>query len=112
MTNDHSVQALVESFAVRVQAHAESAVESRVRQVLASLLTPGRPIPGPKRSRLLSAEAARAPLSAKAARGRRLQGQYLGALRSLRGAARERVKRTARAEGVAAAVKLAASLRT
>jgi hypothetical protein len=38
---------------------------------------------------------------------RRLQGQYLGRLRGLRGAARARVKATARSKGVAAAVALA-----
>jgi hypothetical protein len=45
------------------------------------------------------------------ARARKLQGQYLGALKSLRGENRAKVKRTAKEKGVAAAVKLALSLR-
>ena len=47
----------------------------------------------------------------KVARARKLQGQYLGALKSLKGADRARVKRTAAEKGVAEAVKLARSLR-
>jgi len=45
------------------------------------------------------------------ARARKLQGQYLGALKSLKGANRAKVKRSAKEKGVAAAVKLALSLR-
>jgi hypothetical protein len=37
---------------------------------------------------------------------RRLQGRYIGLLRSLRGQARQRVRTTAKRDGVAAAVKL------
>jgi hypothetical protein len=47
----------------------------------------------------------------KVAHTRKLQGQYLGALRSLKGADRARVKRTAAEKGVAQAVKLAQSLK-
>ena len=47
----------------------------------------------------------------KVARARKLQGQYLGALKSLKGADRARVKRTAAEKGVAEAVKLAQSLK-
>jgi len=45
------------------------------------------------------------------ARARKLQGQYLGALRALKGADRAKVKQTAAEKSVAAAVKLALSLR-
>jgi hypothetical protein len=41
---------------------------------------------------------------------RKLQGKYLGALRRLRPAARAQVKKVAREQSVAAAVKLAQSL--
>ena len=47
----------------------------------------------------------------KVARSRKLQGQYLGALKSLKGANRAKVKRTAKEKGVAEAVKLALSLK-
>jgi hypothetical protein len=50
-------------------------------------------------------------LSDKTTAARKLQGRYIGALRSLRPAARARVKKVAREQGVAAAVKLAQSLR-
>ena len=50
-------------------------------------------------------------LSPKAARARKIQGQYMGALKSLTGADREKVKQTAREKGVAEAVKLAKSLK-
>jgi hypothetical protein len=47
----------------------------------------------------------------KVARARKLQGQYLGALKSLKGADRAKVKKTAAEKGVAEAVKLARSLK-
>jgi hypothetical protein len=47
----------------------------------------------------------------KVARARKLQGQYLGALKSLKGADRAKVKKTAAAKGVAEAVKLAQTLK-
>ena len=50
-------------------------------------------------------------LSDKATAARRLQGRYIGALRSLRPAVRARVKKMASKEGVAAAVKLALTLK-
>jgi hypothetical protein len=50
-------------------------------------------------------------LSDKVTAARRLQGRYIGALRSLRPAARARVKKMAAKEGVAAAVKLALTLK-
>jgi hypothetical protein len=47
----------------------------------------------------------------KVARARKLQGQYLGALKSLTGADRAKVKQTAADKGVAEAVKIALSLK-
>jgi hypothetical protein len=49
-------------------------------------------------------------VSVKVARARKLQGQYLGALKSLKGADRAKVKAMAKDKGVAAAVKLAAGI--
>ena len=50
-------------------------------------------------------------ITPKVARARKLQGQYLGALKSLTGADRAKVKQTAAEKGVAEAVKLALSLK-
>jgi hypothetical protein len=47
----------------------------------------------------------------KVARARKLQGQYLGALKSLAGADRVKVKQTAAEKGVAEAVKLALGMK-
>jgi hypothetical protein len=47
----------------------------------------------------------------KVKRARKLQGQYLGMLKSLAGADRAKVKQTAADKGVAEAVKLARSLK-
>jgi hypothetical protein len=47
----------------------------------------------------------------KVARARKLQGQYLGALKSLTGADRAKVKQTAAEKGVGEAVKLAVSMK-
>jgi len=50
-------------------------------------------------------------LSPKVARARKLQGQYLGALKSLTGADRVKVKKTAAEKGVAEAMKLAKTMK-
>ena len=50
-------------------------------------------------------------LSDKATAARKLQGRYIGALRRLHPAARARVKKMASKQGVAAAVKLAVTLK-
>jgi hypothetical protein len=47
----------------------------------------------------------------KATRARKLQGQYMGALRSLRGDDKAKVKSVAKEKGVAEAVKLAAGMK-
>jgi len=50
-------------------------------------------------------------LSPKVARARKLQGQYLGALKSLTGADRAKVKQVVKEKGVAEAVKLAKTMK-
>jgi len=50
-------------------------------------------------------------VTAKVKRARKLQGQYLGLLKSLTGANRASVKQTAKDKSVAEAVKLARSLK-
>jgi hypothetical protein len=50
-------------------------------------------------------------LSPKAARARKIQGQYMAALKPLKGADRERVQAVAKEKGVAEAVKLAMTMK-
>jgi hypothetical protein len=50
-------------------------------------------------------------LSPKAIAVRKLQGQYMGILRGLPASSRERVRKIAHEQGVAAAIKFAAALR-
>jgi hypothetical protein len=50
-------------------------------------------------------------ITAAVKRARKLQGQYLGALKSLTGADRAKVKAVAKEKGVAAAVKMALSMK-
>ena len=49
-------------------------------------------------------------LTPKVSQARRLQGQYLGSLRRLKGADRAQVKKVAKEKGVAEAVKVARKL--
>ena len=109
------VRKLVEEFVenlngiVMAQAreHAQAAVANALGGSAGSVMRrgPGRP-PGSGR------KPGRPPArtTAKLSKARQLQGQYLGSLRRLRGADRARVKKVARDQGVAEAVKLAAKL--
>jgi hypothetical protein len=51
------------------------------------------------------------PATPKAIRARKLQGQYMGALRSLKGEDKAKVKAVAKEKGVAEAVKLALGMK-
>jgi len=93
-------------------------VGERVLLVVASALTESRATPETNRpsSKGTSATVATgAPrkrvLSVRGLAVRKLQGKYLGTLRGLRPGARARVKKVAREQGVAAAVRLAQSLK-
>ena len=109
-----SISALVEDLTRRIIAITESGVAERARAALAAALD-GSPRRGPARGKQGHAPAPavrRVPkATAKLARARKLQGQYLGALRSLGQAERAKVRALAKAKGVAAAVKLAVSLK-
>jgi hypothetical protein len=93
------LRALVQAFATRL----EQEVRADIRVSAAAMLD-GRASQSAKRGR-------RAPTKSALARGRRLQGKYLGHLRALRGRDRQRVKKVARRDGVAAAIALAQRLR-
>jgi len=90
------------SMAERIQATIAGALGSPVKR------GPGRsPKPAALPAKLTAAKNA----TPKVARARKLQGQYLGALKSLTGANRAKVKAVAKEKGVAAAVKMALSLK-
>jgi hypothetical protein len=101
-----SVPLLIERFVQQIHDLIASHANDRIRATLAQAFgTVGSP---PRAGRAPGGRAVGRPTRLVAQR--RLQGQYLGALKRLRGAARARVKTIARTKGVAEAVKLAARL--
>ncbi len=114
MSNEERLQALVSDFTQKLRAEVEAQVYERLQERLGELKRSGAPAPrgapdGPK-------DAAAAPtpkrvMSPAMRKARRLQGQYIGLLRKLDGAKRERVQETARSKGVSAAIELATALR-
>jgi hypothetical protein len=115
---DANILALVQAFARQITAAVEASAVARVQAVLAGAFgtpvkrKPGRP---PKQPTAVATAAPpakkRKRASPKQARARKLQGQYLGALKSLTGADRAKVKAVAKSKGVAAAVRLALTLK-
>jgi hypothetical protein len=116
MKGSTDIQVLVRNFTVRLVAAVEADAAERVHSAVASAFglpaspgstyafrPPSQAGPAPKARRRIP--------SAKTLAVRRLQGQYLGALRRLQPAGRARVKKEARDKGVAGAVKLAVSFR-
>jgi len=72
---------------------------------------PGRPSAASRAIASVAVGRRMAAASPKLAQARRLQGQYLGALRALNEATKAKVKKVAKEKGVAEALKLAQSLR-
>ena len=111
--NFSEIRALISTFTAQLMDVVTAQTGRRIQGIVATALagsaapaTTGkaqgagvRPVSQPRR------------LSDKATAARRLQGRYIGALRSLRPAARTRVKKLAATAGVAAAVKLAITLK-
>lgn len=102
-----NIQSLVSEFASQIEAVVQQSVEERVREVLDGAFGGA----GKRGRKAGVAGRVSKPASAKVQRSRKLQGQYLGALKSLKGAERARVKATAKNDGVAAAVALAKKLK-
>jgi hypothetical protein len=100
-TESSGVESLVRDFVAHMMEAAEFQAGERLRSAVASALTAS-----PRTS-----SAGYHKLGAKTLAVRRLQGRYLGALRSLPPEARNRVKKVAREKGVADAVALAKSLK-
>jgi hypothetical protein len=120
--SDLNIATLVETFISQVASAVESAAAQRIQAALADAFGvpqkrgPGRPA---KQAASVAIVAERAvtekktrTATPKAIRARKLQGQYMGALKSLKGAERAKVKAMAKEKGVAEAVKLAKSMRT
>ena len=116
-----NITAIVETFAIQITAAVEASMADRLQAAIGAAFGapqkrgPGRP---PKQAVAGLAVVAARPAAKKAAkatpkvaRARKLQGQYLGALKSLKGADRAMVKAVAKEKGVAEAVKLAAGMK-
>jgi hypothetical protein len=117
-----NITALVEEFAKGIVAAAKATVTARIDAALATAFgapkkrKPGRPpkqavagvapVAGKKAARKKAKK-----VTPKVARARKLQGQYLGALRSLSAADRDKVRAVAKEKGVAEAVKMAAGMK-
>ena len=108
-----NITALVEDFVKQIIAATEASAAERVQEALATAFgAPQKRGPGrPKQAGLSAVKAAPKAVNPKLARARKLQGQYLGALKGLGETDRAKVKAMAKNKGVAAAVKLAAGLK-
>jgi hypothetical protein len=117
-----SIEQIVQDFVDRLTTILTADAQERARETLMTALGggqvkrrgPGRPPKADSSSLQLSPAAPpkrrKLPASPEAMRARRIQGQYLGSLRRLKGANRARVKKLAKEKGVPEAVKLAAQL--
>lgn len=115
--NSPEIQALISTFTAQLMDVAKAQTGRRIQGIVAAALGSGVPptFASAKQGMVQGAgvHSVTQPrrLSDKATAVRKLQGRYIGALRSLRPAARARVKKMASKEGVAAAVKLALTLK-
>ena len=121
-TPTHDIAALIQDFANQLIAVADAAAADRLRAALDDALGaptqrgPGRPknAPAPQAAAAAAepSPSRRTPVrTAKLIQARKLQGQYLGALRGLGDRDKARVKKVAKDQGVASALKLAMSLK-
>jgi hypothetical protein len=116
--NSPNLESLVRDFTARLVAAVEAQTDQRIRNIVSTVLagsnSPSPASPSRKTEPTKMEPQPPAPSrksSGKAVAARKLQGKYIGALRGLRPAARARVKNVAREQGVAAAVKLALSMK-
>ncbi len=117
--SDLSITAIIDTFVNKITAAVESAAAQRLQAAIAGAFGtsqkrgPGRPakqavVPV---TPLAAPKAAARMVTPKVIRARKLQGQYLGALRALAAADKAKVKAVAKEKGVAAAVKMAKGLK-
>jgi hypothetical protein len=111
--NSSEIQALISNFTAQLMDAVTAQTGRRIQGIVAAALA-GSAAPAPigkVHSIGVHPVSQSRRLSDKATAARKLQGRYIGALRSLRPAARARVKKMASKEGVAAAVNLALTLK-
>jgi hypothetical protein len=114
--NSPEIQALISTFTAQLMDVATAQTGRRIQGIVAAALAGSTAAPMATIGKARQGAGVR-PVSQsrrssdKATAARKLQGRYIGALRSLRPAARARVKKMASKEGVAAAVKLALTLK-
>jgi len=110
-----AVEALVRNLIVNLTAAVEADVARRLQAVLASAF--GAPAASAAAPRQPVAQSAAAParrpvkVSPELAQARKLQGQYLGALRGLKPIDHARVKALAHEKGLEQAIRLAHSIK-
>jgi len=115
--NSSEVQALISTFTAQLMDVVTAQTGRRIQVIVAAALGSGASSTiasaGQGKVRGVGVHPVSQPrrLSDKATVARKLQGRYIGALRRLRPASRARVKKMASKEGVAAAVKLALTLK-
>jgi hypothetical protein len=107
MQTSRNIQNLMTSFVDQIGAVLDHDVKERITSAFARVFGgPPKPSPSPRQARK-PPRVERRSASPAATRARKLQGQYLGALRSLSAGDRKKVKAVAQSTGVADAVKLA-----
>ena len=109
------VKPLLRDFVDRLIATIAADAARRLRSAVALALgTPTAGAAAPRRKATLVARPVRrrARVSRQLAKARKLQGQYLGALRGLKPADHARVKALAHAKGLNAAIRLAHSIKS
>ncbi len=114
-----NITAIVDSFVNQITAAVESAAAQRLQAAIAGAFgtpqhsRPGRPAKqaaAPVAGEQAAAKKVRR-VTPKVIRARKIQGQYLGALRALSAADKAKVQAVAKEKSVAAAVKMAKGLR-
>jgi hypothetical protein len=111
--NSSEIQALISTFTARLMDAVTAQTGQRIQGIVAAALAGSAAPAIIGNARAVGVRPVSQPprLSDKATAARKLQGRYIGALRSLRPTARARVKKLAATAGVAAAVKLALTLK-
>ena len=133
MSVNQAIKNLIEEFASKLIAEVESSTTQRIQSVLASAFgAPAKSAPKAARKAVAFAQVVTLPVkrgpgrpkstapkapkvkkvvSPEVARTRKIQGQYLGALRSLNATDKAKVRALAKEKGSAVALKLAQSLK-
>jgi hypothetical protein len=106
MPTTSALENVIDDFVSRLTAAITEEANQRARSLVLGALGDG----SAQASGTAKARRRPAASSPKVVQARRIQGQYLGALRRLKGADRVRVKKVAKEKSVAEAVKLAAKL--